>query len=76
MAWFVLVLAMLCAASVAKQPPNIIFILADDLGWDDVSFHGSPQIPTPNLDGLANSGIILNNYYVQHIYAISYMYLA
>ena len=31
MAWFVLVLAMLCAASVAKQPPNIIFILADDL---------------------------------------------
>ncbi|CAH3038820.1 unnamed protein product [Porites evermanni] len=70
MAWFVLMLAMLCAASTAKdakQPPNIIFILADDLGWDDVSFHGSPQIPTPNLDGLANSGIILNNYYVQHI---------
>lgn len=31
MAWFVLVLAMLCAASTAKQPPNIIFILADDL---------------------------------------------
>ena len=36
-------------------------------GWDDVSFHGSKQIPTPNLDGMANSGIILNNYYVQHI---------
>lgn len=32
-----------------------------------MSFHGSPQIPTPNLDVLAANGIILNNYYVQPI---------
>uniref|UniRef100_A0A023GDJ8 Putative arylsulfatase b ixodes scapularis arylsulfatase b n=1 Tax=Amblyomma triste TaxID=251400 RepID=A0A023GDJ8_AMBTT len=49
----------------ARTPPHIIIFIADDLGWDDVSFHGSSQIPTPNLDALAADGIILNSHYVQ-----------
>lgn len=32
-------------------------------GWDDVGFHGSNQIKTPNIDTLAADGILLNNYY-------------
>ncbi|XP_072050880.1 arylsulfatase B-like [Amphiura filiformis] len=54
----------------SSQKPNIIFILADDLGYADVGFNGKrygSQIQTPNLDRLARSGVILSNYYVQHL---------
>lgn len=44
--------------------PNIILIVADDMGWNDVSYHGS-EIQTPTMDRLAANGIELNRFYVQ-----------
>jgi arylsulfatase A-like enzyme len=45
------------------RPPNFVFIIADDLGWADVGFHGG-EVPTPTLDGLADEGLELTHHYV------------
>ena len=44
--------------------PNIVYIVADDLGWKDVGFHGS-DIKTPNIDKLAGAGARLEQFYAQ-----------
>nr|XP_050849642.1 arylsulfatase B [Vespula vulgaris] len=62
-----LIFASLVSHVTSTNRPNIIFILADDLGWNDVGFHGSGQIPTPNIDALAYSGLLLDKYYVTPI---------
>lgn len=47
----------------AAEKPNFVFILADDLGWADVDFHGG-NVPTPNLDRLRREGVELTQHYV------------
>jgi arylsulfatase A-like enzyme len=57
-------LAQLHLAHAEDKPPNILYIIADDLGWKDVGFHGS-DIKTPTLDALAAKGAILDQFYAQ-----------
>ncbi|KAK3594007.1 hypothetical protein CHS0354_040754 [Potamilus streckersoni] len=49
-----------------RRPPHIVLIVADDLGWNDVGWHNS-QMYTPNLNKLAQNGVILNSSYVQPV---------
>jgi arylsulfatase A len=61
---FLLTLAlMLLARSVAADRPNIVFMLADDMGYGDLACYGNPVIQSPNLDQLAEEGVRLLNCY-------------
>ena len=52
--------------SVQNQKPNIIIILADDLGYADVGFNGCLDIPTPHIDKIAEQGVVFTNGYVSY----------
>ena len=46
-----------------RSKPNIIYILADDLGYGDIGIYGQKKIETPNLDELASNGMIFTQHY-------------
>ncbi len=52
------------ASAEGAAKPNILYIVADDLGWKDVGFRGS-EIKTPSLDALAKGGVTFDQFYVQ-----------
>ena len=49
--------------SAQEQKPNVIYILADDLGYGDVGYNGQELIETPELDKLAHNGMRFTNHY-------------
>jgi arylsulfatase A-like enzyme len=61
-----LVFLLLFASTCRADRPNILFVVADDLGWRDVGWHGSP-FQTPNLDRLVKEGVELDRHYVQPV---------
>jgi len=61
----VLTAVLLTSAARAEEPkrPNVVFILADDLGWADLAHYGSSFHDTPNLKRLADRSVRFTNYY-------------
>lgn len=55
------------AAPAAARPPNVVFILADDLGFNDITLNGGGiadgAVPTPNIDSIAHDGVVFTNGY-------------
>jgi arylsulfatase A-like enzyme len=65
---FLLLAASSTALTAPPQKPNILFIVADDLGYADMGFQGCKDIPTPHVDALAASGVRFTNGYVSGPY--------
>lgn len=59
---FLCALLLIWSSSALARQPNIVILLADDLGWADVGYHGSP-IETPSIDRLAAEGVQLDRFY-------------
>jgi arylsulfatase A-like enzyme len=53
----------LIPAPAGAEPPNIILMMADDLGWGDVAYNGHERLLTPHLDQMAREGIRFNRFY-------------
>ena len=62
--FFVLLTTISFAQSQSK--PNVIIILTDDQGYKDVGFNGCEDIPTPNIDRIADHGVVFSNAYVTY----------
>ena len=52
-----LLLTLLPAAAWAQEKPNVIWLMADDLGYGDISCYGATRVQTPNIDRVASQGV-------------------
>ncbi|MXY56181.1 MAG: sulfatase-like hydrolase/transferase [Gammaproteobacteria bacterium] len=62
----VLAAAMIVATATTQAQPNVVLILADDLGYGDIGANGGETIATPHIDALATRGVRLTQGYVSH----------
>ncbi|MDD7986866.1 arylsulfatase [Lentisphaera marina] len=60
---FLVLFVALSSFALAKEKPNVIYILCDDLGYAEVGYNGQEKIQTPELDQLASKGMRFTNHY-------------
>src|SRR5690606_17602453 len=66
---FVLVLTMFSVQftlgqNITNNRPNIVLIIADDIGWGDIGLYGNKDVQTPNIDALGKAGLVFKNMYL------------
>jgi arylsulfatase A-like enzyme len=60
---FLLALLLAAASASADPGPNVILVMADDMGWAQTGYYGHPIVKTPNLDDMASSGLRMDRFY-------------
>ncbi|MYF05266.1 MAG: sulfatase-like hydrolase/transferase, partial [Holophagales bacterium] len=60
-ALFVAVLA--CQPAAENEPPNVVLLMADDMGWAQTGYYGHPLLQTPHLDAMAGAGLRMDRFY-------------
>lgn len=65
--WLLPLITLAAPVPAFAEQPNVVFLLADDLGREDCGFMGGKQIKTPHLDKLAGAGAKLDAFYVQPV---------
>jgi len=58
--------AIICGSARAAERPNVILLMGDDHGWDEVAYNGHPHLKTPVLDEMAEHGLRLDHFYSAH----------
>ncbi len=58
-----LIAACACQPEAPDDPPNVVLLMADDMGWAQTSYYGHPLLNTPHLDAMARAGLRMDRFY-------------
>ncbi|MFP6620632.1 MAG: sulfatase-like hydrolase/transferase, partial [Pirellulaceae bacterium] len=59
----ILLVALAAGAAHAAPRPNIVLVMADDMGWGQTGYYNHPVLKTPHLDAMARGGLRLDRFY-------------
>ena len=58
-----LIAACACQPAAVDDPPNVVLLMADDMGWAQTGYYGHPLLNTPHLDAMARAGLRMDRFY-------------